>query len=464
MSLTSANIAKLTKGIDVSDLPQVFRDAISLTQILGVDYLWIDSLCIVQDDLDELSDQVVHMAEIYENSLMTIAVGEGKQLLRIEDTKQDTCRIKPYTIYRNSTLESPLATSYWNRLWTVQESGISEKLASWVPVLTSLPQVAIRISVDSRICAPDSKDNGAMATISSESEPPPTGTDAAAQSNSGTEIAVSSRNVSSLSDSRKRLEEGQLQLLAGSFIEAAGSLTLFRDLLDLRSNPSQENLRSYALGSALLGTTYHLLKLDSVALGIVETAMDTYMRESTGRDFESPEYVIPLLSTFGPTLMHKIRLGRLLLSAGIIFGSLGRIDDSVKSLQQSRKYLLDHPSEANEWAACVDIRLAETYLALKDFKRAHELLQSSMDYFETQLPSSKAQEHLARVLFRRSQVYEAEGRRAMHSALAAAAKEEYTTIKTASTQGASSSPVPADQLPVSLTAAHFDELVEPWHR
>lgn len=37
-------------GLDWGSLPQTYRDAIMVTRALGYQYLWIDSLCIVQDD------------------------------------------------------------------------------------------------------------------------------------------------------------------------------------------------------------------------------------------------------------------------------------------------------------------------------------------------------------------------------------------------------------------------------
>lgn len=41
------------EGISLDDLPLTFRDAVELTRSLGVPYLWIDSLCIIQTDLSK---------------------------------------------------------------------------------------------------------------------------------------------------------------------------------------------------------------------------------------------------------------------------------------------------------------------------------------------------------------------------------------------------------------------------
>jgi Heterokaryon incompatibility protein (HET) len=44
------SFADRCRGIDLVDLPQNFRDAIKVARSLRVRYLWIDSLCIIQDD------------------------------------------------------------------------------------------------------------------------------------------------------------------------------------------------------------------------------------------------------------------------------------------------------------------------------------------------------------------------------------------------------------------------------
>lgn len=47
---TSNTLESHKRRLDWEELPKTFRDAICVTRALGVRYLWIDSLCIIQDD------------------------------------------------------------------------------------------------------------------------------------------------------------------------------------------------------------------------------------------------------------------------------------------------------------------------------------------------------------------------------------------------------------------------------
>ena len=60
-------------GESLSELPKTFNDAIDVCQNLGIEYLWIDSLCIIQDSLDDWNSEAIRMADIYANSYLTIA-------------------------------------------------------------------------------------------------------------------------------------------------------------------------------------------------------------------------------------------------------------------------------------------------------------------------------------------------------------------------------------------------------
>ena len=54
-TLTLSTLDSFRSGIKTSDLPQTFQDAIWLAHQLGIPHLWIDSLCIVQDDHSDWS-------------------------------------------------------------------------------------------------------------------------------------------------------------------------------------------------------------------------------------------------------------------------------------------------------------------------------------------------------------------------------------------------------------------------
>ncbi|CAO1602657.1 hypothetical protein XANCAGTX0491_006261 [Xanthoria calcicola] len=60
-------------GLHVADLPAVIRDAITVARKLKFEYLWVDSLCICQDDEQEWEQEAALMADIYGGSVFTIS-------------------------------------------------------------------------------------------------------------------------------------------------------------------------------------------------------------------------------------------------------------------------------------------------------------------------------------------------------------------------------------------------------
>ena len=74
------NIDRLEHGFNDSDLPPMYLDAITIARQLKVDYLWIDSLCIIQrdmsDSLDEGEDwkqESERMEQVFRSAYATIA-------------------------------------------------------------------------------------------------------------------------------------------------------------------------------------------------------------------------------------------------------------------------------------------------------------------------------------------------------------------------------------------------------
>lgn len=70
---TSANLDQHKMGISWGKLPKTFQDAISFTHKLGIKYIWVDSLCILQNSAKDWHQQGSKMADIYENAALTIA-------------------------------------------------------------------------------------------------------------------------------------------------------------------------------------------------------------------------------------------------------------------------------------------------------------------------------------------------------------------------------------------------------
>lgn len=77
---TSSNLRAMTQCLPWSQLPKTIQDAIAITRGLGVRYLWVDALCILQseghDDAKHKEDwsyEAARFGQYYENSLLTIA-------------------------------------------------------------------------------------------------------------------------------------------------------------------------------------------------------------------------------------------------------------------------------------------------------------------------------------------------------------------------------------------------------
>ncbi|KAK3897632.1 heterokaryon incompatibility protein-domain-containing protein [Staphylotrichum tortipilum] len=69
-----ANIDRHKQGIPLADLPSTFRNLIHVARELEVEYLWIDALCIIQDDVDgaDWKRESSRMADVYRNAYLTV--------------------------------------------------------------------------------------------------------------------------------------------------------------------------------------------------------------------------------------------------------------------------------------------------------------------------------------------------------------------------------------------------------
>lgn len=99
LKTTTQNLAQMIARIEFSAMPNTFQDAVTITRKLGYRYLWIDSLCILQDSREDWEITSVKMGDIYKDSALTIAAavstGSSGNLIRV-------CEQAPVTILHNA--------------------------------------------------------------------------------------------------------------------------------------------------------------------------------------------------------------------------------------------------------------------------------------------------------------------------------------------------------------------------
>ena len=71
---TRTNILGAYRNISLDAYPKHFKEAMSLTKRLGFKYIWIDSLCIIQDCQEDWSKQATLMHQIYSNGALNLAL------------------------------------------------------------------------------------------------------------------------------------------------------------------------------------------------------------------------------------------------------------------------------------------------------------------------------------------------------------------------------------------------------
>ncbi|KAI0323455.1 HET-domain-containing protein, partial [Cubamyces sp. BRFM 1775] len=77
---TKANLSSYKDRIDPAILPQTLLDVIHVTRALGINLLWIDGLCIVQDSAKDMHHELGRMRDVYRHAFVTIDAGSAAKV------------------------------------------------------------------------------------------------------------------------------------------------------------------------------------------------------------------------------------------------------------------------------------------------------------------------------------------------------------------------------------------------
>ena len=80
VKLKRGNIISWRSKISFSDLPRTLKDAILVTAELGLEYIWIDALCIIQDDDGDKIVELARMGDIYSHAHVTLLASRSPRV------------------------------------------------------------------------------------------------------------------------------------------------------------------------------------------------------------------------------------------------------------------------------------------------------------------------------------------------------------------------------------------------
>jgi hypothetical protein len=76
------NITQRKAGIQFDALPRTFRDAVIVARGISMDYIWIDSLCIIQDDEADWQSEASKMEQVFSAAYLTIGASSARSSLQ----------------------------------------------------------------------------------------------------------------------------------------------------------------------------------------------------------------------------------------------------------------------------------------------------------------------------------------------------------------------------------------------
>ncbi|CEF74397.1 unnamed protein product [Fusarium graminearum] len=134
----TTNLQEHIAGIELANLPRTFRDAVILTRAIGCQYLWIDSICIIQGPDGDFQQEAKRMERVYSGAYCVLAASRrpGHDAGFLQDRNGGrgiSLRAKkdsgPFLIreiidnFQNHVLDGPLS----GRGWVLQEHALARR-------------------------------------------------------------------------------------------------------------------------------------------------------------------------------------------------------------------------------------------------------------------------------------------------------------------------------------------------
>ena len=143
LRLTSLTHDRLQQGFALAELPPTFQDAIMVTKALGINFLWIDALCIIQDSLEDWQHESTTMSQVYSNSMCNISAldahdSTGGLFFERETSNVPYCSFTACRKFKGKRVYEVAYHDFWSdsvnhapltrRAWVLQERLLSPRV------------------------------------------------------------------------------------------------------------------------------------------------------------------------------------------------------------------------------------------------------------------------------------------------------------------------------------------------
>jgi hypothetical protein len=122
-------------GFSIDDLPKTFQDAVRITRAIGQQFLWIDAVCIIQEDDDDWKKESQTMDAVFSSAYCTIAADAAKDwthgFLRHrlpQFTMASRNGIPMYTCDTKHDFDDVKNSELNRRAWVLQERILSRRI------------------------------------------------------------------------------------------------------------------------------------------------------------------------------------------------------------------------------------------------------------------------------------------------------------------------------------------------
>ena len=258
--LTIRTLPQLQHGIESSAVPRCVSNAIEFTRSLGVQYIWVDSLCIVQGDQEALSK----MPDVYGSSILTIVAGRNNDEI-VESCIDSSVLEQPFSIFLDwsrPTIAKPLS----NRLFTPRLCDLELAAQRWrkdfLKSIWDLTEKLVVACDRAESKDPDQSNLFDEGSLNGDQLP-------GAES---TQLVVKAGDRH-LSEASHALEQGIYHVETGKVLEAVALFMKARDLVSTFQELTPRSWRMHAIASAHIALVYHMRNLPAMAIDVAEASL-----------------------------------------------------------------------------------------------------------------------------------------------------------------------------------------------